>query len=183
MKIRHFTCFIGAFSMLIIAGCQSHNENSAEEKAAAGMMNPGQHSSAQTFADKVNKTYHIDQSGYRINERTAPANQTYYFSFDRTEMRPQDIIALRIQAQYLLEHPTVEIRLEGNTDERGSREYNIGLGWRRDQAVQRQLEQVGVSPSQIEMVSYGKERPAVAGDNEHAWSLNRRVDFIYKVNS
>ena len=96
-------------------------------------------------------------------------------------MRSQDLRALRIQANFLASHPNAKIRLEGNTDNRGSREYNIGLGWRRDQSVARILEQQGVRSTQIQMVSYGKERPAVDGNNERVWSLNRRVNFIYKA--
>ena len=72
--------------------------------------------------------------------------------------------------------------MEGNTDDRGSREYNVGLGWRRAQAVQRYFVQQGVAVNQIQMLSFGKEHPAVVGDNDHAWSLNRRVNLIYKAN-
>jgi peptidoglycan-associated lipoprotein len=71
------------------------------------------------------------------------------------------------------------VRLEGNTDERGSREYNIGLGERRAQAVRRALMLQGVADSQITTVSYGEERPAVTGHTEEAWSHNRRVDIVY----
>jgi peptidoglycan-associated lipoprotein len=182
MNTKQLTYFLTGLSMLVLVGCQSHNANKSEETAAQEAMSAGP-GGAQTFADQVDNQYSIDQAGFRVNAQKAPANQTYYFSFDQTAMRPEDLLALRVQGRYLLEHPSVHIRLEGNTDERGSREYNIGLGWRRDQTVQRQLEQMGVSPSQIQMISYGKERPAVSGDSEHAWSLNRRVDFIYKVNS
>ncbi len=87
--------------------------------------------------------------------------------------------AATIQAAYLMTHRNAHVRLEGNTDDRGSREYNVGLGWRRAQAVARILKQQGVAPSQIKMVSYGKEHPAVSGNNEEAWSLNRRVELIY----
>ena len=86
-----------------------------------------------------------------------------------------------MQANYLASHPNAKIRLEGNTDDRGTQEYNIGLGWRRDQSVARILQQQGVSPKQIQMVSYGKLRPAVPGENEKAWGLNRRVNMVYKA--
>ena len=89
--------------------------------------------------------------------------------------------ALMLQANYLVANPKATVRLEGNTDERGSREYNIGLGWRRDQSVARLLEQQGVSPDQIKMVSYGKERPVAFGHNEAAWKLNRTVNLVYEV--
>lgn len=121
--------------------------------------------------------------GMHINALNAPANQTYYFNFDSNAVHQSDFQALNIQANYLATHPHARIRLEGNTDNRGSREYNVGLGWRRDQAVSRYLESRGVSPKQIQMVSYGKEHPAAYGDNASAWQLNRRVNMVYKVKS
>lgn len=120
-------------------------------------------------------------NGMHINAMTAPSNQVYYFAFDSNSMSDQDLRALEIQANYLASHPNAKIRLEGNTDDRGSREYNVGLGWRRDQAVARYIEQQGVSPSQIQMLSYGKEHPAAYGENEQSWALNRRVELIYKA--
>lgn len=149
---------------------------------------------AKTLAgNKMAKAYGVSaQSGYQLamasdkakrqrNVMKAPANQTYYFDFDRSRMHDDDFKALMAQARYLASHPSARVRLEGNTDDRGSREYNIGLGWRRDQSVAKLLEQQGVSPRQIEMVSYGKERPAALGNTDWAWSLNRRVNLMYKV--
>ncbi|MCB1827258.1 MAG: peptidoglycan-associated lipoprotein Pal [Coxiellaceae bacterium] len=137
--------------------------------------------SAQTYALPGQPGYRGNEYAFYKNAMTAPANQTYYFSFDSSQMRPIDLQAMRIQASYLATHPNARIRLEGNTDNRGSREYNIALGWRRDQAVARLLEQQGVRRSQIQMVSYGKEHPVVEGNNEKAWALNRRVNLVYKA--
>jgi peptidoglycan-associated lipoprotein len=120
-----------------------------------------------------------DASGRIINSMKAPSNQTYYFAFDKSRIGNADLAALEIQARYLAIHPRQRVRLEGNTDNIGSREYNIGLGWRRDQSVQSMLKQYGVRPSQIEMVSYGKERPARLGNSETDRSLNRRVHMVY----
>ncbi len=153
--------------------------------AACAKKNPGDNGTT-SGGDGVNAAaaqgsdgFQYDSNGMRINPLRAPANQTYYFEFDSSNMRSQDMNALNIQANYLAAHPNVRIRLEGNTDNRGSREYNIGLGWRRDQAVARLLEQQGVKPGQIKMVSYGKERPVAMGDTSQAWALNRRVDLKY----
>jgi peptidoglycan-associated lipoprotein len=82
-------------------------------------------------------------------------------------------------ARYLAANPTVRVRLEGHTDERGSREYNIGLGERRAQAVRRALLLQGATETQLSTVSYGAERPAAAGSNEAAWAQNRRVEIVY----
>jgi peptidoglycan-associated lipoprotein len=75
--------------------------------------------------------------------------------------------------------PDLSVRLEGHADERGSREYNIGLGERRAQAVRQVLMLQGVPATQITTVSYGEERPAVAGSSEEAWERNRRVEIVY----
>lgn len=114
-----------------------------------------------------------------MNPMTAPAHQVYYFGFDQSTVKASDIDAIKIQSKYLLDHPQAKVRLEGNTDDLGSHEYNIGLGARRNKAVAYIMKQYGVKPRQIDMVSYGKEHPAVSGDSEEARSLNRRVELIY----
>ncbi len=88
-----------------------------------------------------------------------------------------DVIAAH--GRFLAGNATVRVRLEGHTDERGSREYNIGLGERRAQTVKRALMLQGVQEAQIATVSYGEERPAAAGSDENAWSKNRRVEIVY----
>ena len=118
-----------------------------------------------------------------VNPMTAPASNTYYFAFDQSKMDSKDYPALLLQAQYLVKNPGARVRLEGNTDSRGSREYNIALGYRRDKSVQAELLQYGVAPNQIVMVSYGKERPAADGYGPQVWALNRRVNLVYEATS
>lgn len=105
--------------------------------------------------------------------------RTVYFDFDSAEIRGDGIDIVAAHAKYLAAHPEARVRLEGNTDERGSREYNIGLGERRAQAVRRAMLLQGASDNQISTVSYGEERPAVPGHNEAAWAKDRRVDIVY----
>jgi peptidoglycan-associated lipoprotein len=87
---------------------------------------------------------------------------------------------LTAHAQYLTTNPGASVRLEGHADETGSREYNIGLGERRAQAVRRILMLQGASASQLTTVSYGEERPAALGSDEESYSLNRRVELVYE---
>jgi peptidoglycan-associated lipoprotein len=107
------------------------------------------------------------------------ARKVIYFDFDKSEIKPEyaDIVADAVRL--LTATPSLKVKLEGNTDERGTREYNIGLGERRAQAVRRALMLQGVAESQITTVSFGAERPAVEGDDESAWSKNRRVEVVY----
>jgi peptidoglycan-associated lipoprotein len=102
-----------------------------------------------------------------------------YFDFDKSDIKPEYVDLVAAHARNLTAHPNVKIKLEGNTDERGTREYNIGLGERRAQSVRRALMLQGVGESQITTVSFGAERPAVEGDDEGAWSKNRRVEMVY----
>lgn len=102
-----------------------------------------------------------------------------FFDFDSYELRPDDADVAARHGIQLADNPGWNVRLEGHADERGSREYNIGLGERRAQAVRRVLMLQGAQPSQISTVSFGEERPVALGSNEEAWSQNRRVEFKY----
>lgn len=102
-----------------------------------------------------------------------------YFDFDSDAIRPEYSEMLAAHASYLAANPGESVRLEGHADERGSREYNIGLGERRAQAVRRALLLQGVGAGQVSTVSYGEERPAVTGSDEEAWAMNRRVEIVY----
>lgn len=102
-----------------------------------------------------------------------------YFDYDRAEIKPEYVPVVAAHAKYLNLGNTLKARLEGHSDERGSREYNIGLGERRAQAVRRALMLQGVTEPQITTVSYGEERPAVQGGDESAYSKNRRVELVY----
>lgn len=104
---------------------------------------------------------------------------TIYFDFDSAAIRADYSQVLAAHATHLAGNPNLKVRLEGHTDERGSREYNIGLGERRSQAVRRALMLQGVGAGQISTVSYGEERPAVTGSDEEAWAMNRRVEIVY----
>jgi len=102
-----------------------------------------------------------------------------YFDFDRADIRADSQSVVASHAAYLAKNPNQKVRLEGHADERGSREYNIGLGERRGQGVRRALALQGVAETQLSTVSYGEERPAEAGSNEQAYAANRRVEIIY----
>ncbi|GAA0840078.1 peptidoglycan-associated lipoprotein Pal [Marinobacter szutsaonensis] len=104
---------------------------------------------------------------------------TFYFDFDTAEIKPEARDVLVAHAQYLANNPGRNVRLEGHADERGTKEYNLALGERRANAVQRFLIVNGASRGQIETVSYGEEKPAVMGSSESAWAQNRRVELVF----
>jgi peptidoglycan-associated lipoprotein len=102
-----------------------------------------------------------------------------YFDLDRSDIRADSASVVAAHAAYLAKNPNQKVRLEGHADERGSREYNIGLGERRGQSVRRSLALQGVAETQLSTVSYGEERPAAAGSDEMAYAANRRVEIVY----
>jgi peptidoglycan-associated lipoprotein len=109
----------------------------------------------------------------------ASVGRIIYFDFDKSDIKPEFAAVISGNAQFLAAHPNTKLKLEGNTDERGTREYNIGLGERRAQAVRRALMLQGAAENQLTTVSFGAERPAAEGDDEAAWAKNRRVEVVY----
>lgn len=107
------------------------------------------------------------------------SQRTIYFEFDRSDVRAQFRPIIDAHATYIRANPTARVILEGHADERGSREYNLGLGERRGNAVQQLLTAAGVSARQIEVVSYGEERPVCRESNEDCWQRNRRTEIVY----
>lgn len=115
----------------------------------------------------------------RAIEQLKQTGMIIYFDYDRAEIKSEYVPIVAAHAKFLNGNANRKVRLEGHSDERGSREYNIGLGERRAQAVRRALMLQGVTDQQITTVSYGEERPAVAGSDETAYARNRRVELVY----
>lgn len=103
-----------------------------------------------------------------------------YFDFDSYTVKPEFQSLIDGHARFLKANPQRHISIEGHTDERGGREYNLALGQKRSEAVRRSLTLLGVSDSQIEAVSFGKEKPAVQGTGEDVWAQNRRAEITYR---
>jgi len=121
-----------------------------------------------------------DYAGNELNDPDSPlSNRVVYFDYDSDAVRSEDQETLRAHGAYLAENPNLTVRLEGHTDERGSREYNLALGERRALSVRQILMLQGASIDQFQVTSFGEERPAEEGSSEYAWSQNRRVEIKY----
>ncbi|MEI6270270.1 MAG: peptidoglycan-associated lipoprotein Pal [Methylococcaceae bacterium] len=119
--------------------------------------------------------------GPEFNDPNNPlSKRTVYFMLDSSEVMPDFIPVIAAHAQYLIANPSQHITLEGNADERGSREYNIALGEQRAKSVASMMKVKGVSENQLQLVSYGEEKPAALGNDESAWEQNRRVEIVYQ---
>jgi len=107
------------------------------------------------------------------------SKRVIYFEFDSSIIQEEYSPIIEAHAAYLVDHPNARITLEGHADERGTREYNMALGERRAKAVRQYMSLQGVSPDQMDVISFGEERPVALGHDEESWHLNRRVEIIY----
>ena len=145
---------------------------------AVGCSSKGGDNSGEGAVDP-NAGYNANGSGVdgALSEEAAlRAITTFYFEYDSSDLKPEAMRALDVHAKDLKGNGA-RVVLEGHTDERGTREYNMALGERRAKAVQRYLVLQGVSPAQLEVVSYGEERPVATGHDEQSWAQNRRVEL------
>lgn len=107
-----------------------------------------------------------------------PTGRVLYFAFDSSELSEEGVAIADAWGQFLAANPNAKVRLEGHCDERGTREYNVGLGERRANAVLQALTSRGVGARQISVSSFGEERPVAMGHDESAWTQNRRVEIV-----
>lgn len=161
-----------AFFLALAAGCASQNVPDPDPTDATYDDASGADTDSYGTDDMGEGEFFGDEFGEDLA-------QIIYFDFDSSEVRAEDADTVRRHAMMLADNPNASVRLEGHADERGSREYNIGLGERRSQTVRRMLLIQGASAGQIQTVSFGEERPVAMGSSEDAYSQNRRVEFKY----
>ncbi len=166
---RFLSTAILVASLTLLAACPSKPDVKPEAPPETTTPTTGLDNSGANAED----TDAAGPSGELLSKRIV------YFDFDKSDIRADSQSVVAAHAQYLARNPAQKVRLEGHADERGSREYNIGLGERRGQAVRRALLLQGVAEAQLTTVSYGEERPAAAGSDEQTYALNRRVEIVY----
>jgi peptidoglycan-associated lipoprotein len=157
-------------SLALLAGCPSTPPEQPAPPPPAQTTDTSAVDNANAVTDE---TATQGPSGELLSKRII------YFDYDSAEIRADSQSVVAAHSRYLATAPAQKVRLEGHADERGSREYNIGLGERRSQAVRRALLLQGVAEVQLTTVSYGEERPAEAGSTEQAYAANRRVEIVY----
>jgi peptidoglycan-associated lipoprotein len=171
MKNTFSVTLLVASLALFAAGCKTKPTEAPAQGAAT--TSTSDTSGLDTSAVSSDDTAIQGPSGELLSQRIV------FFDFDRADIRADSQSIVTAHAAFLAKSPNVKVRLEGHADERGSREYNIGLGERRAQAVRRALLLQGVAEAQLTTVSYGEERPASAGSDEQAYAQNRRVEIVY----
>jgi peptidoglycan-associated lipoprotein len=166
------------FSVAFLAACEGTTGTTKDDSTVAGSDSSSSSSGgATTTAAGSGSSW----TGHPLDDpNSLLAKRTVYFDFDESVILDQDRPILEAHAQYLSQNPGASVTLEGHTDERGTREYNLALGERRAIAVRQFTSLLGASGQQLRTISYGEERPAASGHNEEAWAQNRRVEIIYR---
>ncbi len=133
---------------------------------------------SNVVVDERSETTGLEDEG-ALSVSTLGHDNVIYFAYDSAEVRDESMPLIMAAAESLIADPTMQMRLEGHADERGTREYNLALGERRAQAIRDLILLQGVSSDQLDIVSYGEERPVVMGSDEEFWQQNRRVELVY----
>ena len=161
---------LSLLSVAVLAGCKS--------KAAKDTTPPADTTgSTGTVVDNTTAA-----GAYGPNDLDTDSclrQRVVYFDLDQDALKPEFQAIVGCHAKYLRDRPSSRMNLEGNADERGSREYNLGLGERRGNAVSSAVQAQGGSGSQVTVVSYGEERPVCTDSNEECWARNRRAELVY----
>ena len=169
--------------LVIAAGCQT----TPEDQQAAGVetRKPGATPDSRTVDRPqigkidVTKPGAKDATGALKDPASILSKRSIYFEYDKFDVRDEYRPVVEAHAKYLRENPNAKMLIQGNADERGSREYNVGLGQRRSDNVKRMLILLGAIEAQIESVSLGEEKPMCTDPNDGSWSKNRRGDMLY----
>lgn len=181
---------LAAFVAALLAGCQTQQSQPTapiDDKSAAGAAGSGGATTSGAGSGGVSGTGSGTGAGpgggAAGNPLRDPASilskRSVYFDFDSFVVKDEFRPLIEAHARYLQQNRGARMIVQGNTDERGSREYNIALGQRRADAVKRMMTLVGAQDAQVETVSFGKEKPRNAGHDEGAWAENRRGDIVY----
>jgi len=165
-----------------VAACATTTKE--QEGAAVEDRKPGAGESVDRPAVKPAESKPLAEKPFAGGPLKDPNNilskRSVYFEFDSSLVKDEYRPMVAAHARYLQQHNAAKMRIEGNTDERGSREYNLALGQRRADSVRQMMMLLGARSVQIETVSFGEEKPRAAGHDEAAWAENRRADIVYQ---
>jgi len=162
-------------AVALLGACESASENAGSTSGAGAAVQPAETYTTPLGPSGAGMMKNVPGSQDDLEEQVGARA---YFAFDQYSLDSTARATLDKQAAWMQSNPAVNITIEGHCDERGTREYNLGLGERRANAVKDYLVALGVNPSRIKTISYGKERPRALGSTEAAWAQNRRSETI-----
>lgn len=175
MSMLNRNAFLALFAAVAISACSSTPEDTTTDTTDTGATTDYSTTDSQVDGGAMGGDYGAETADPTLQYRVV------YFDFDKANIRSDAIAILKAHALYLSQNPGARVRIEGHADERGTREYNMALGERRAKAAASFLAANGASASQLEIISYGEERPVALGHEETSWSQNRRSELNYTV--
>ena len=183
MRMIRYILVLSMITML--AGCEfvplkKKGDDGQQQSQSQDGEQQGDGTASQTIDQPVKLDAGGEMSISSLNDPNSPLSQrVFYFELDSSQIKDEDRQLITTHAEFIASHPEVTVVLEGHADERGSREYNIALGEKRAKAVKQLMVLQGVAKNQIQVISFGEERPVALGHDESAWNLNRRVEILY----
>lgn len=183
---RQFKTWLGVAAMAaVLVGCGSSvklDDVPVEDKAgaAAGMGSSSTSGQGTGVGAGQSSVTGVNLAGSDTEKAGPQISKVIYFDYDSASIKPEFQAIIDAHARYLKANKGSKVVIEGHTDERGGREYNLALGQKRSEAVRRALALLGVSDGQLEAVSFGKEKPAASGTDESVWAKNRRAEIAYR---
>jgi peptidoglycan-associated lipoprotein len=185
MKTMKLIC-LPAFALaltLAVTGCHTHQPVGITQLPGSPTPSPTDLNSGGTLSGGANQvgggnTANLEEFENMLEDRAALASYTIHFAYDSAAIRSSEQSNLQAVASKLNEDSSTKLLIEGNCDERGTEEYNRSLGERRALAAREALAKLGVDPSRVRTISYGKDKPVDPGHDEAAWAQNRRDDFV-----
>ncbi|HVC11447.1 MAG TPA: peptidoglycan-associated lipoprotein Pal [Burkholderiales bacterium] len=173
MKIKKVANLVAVSMVLVLGACASQQAKQAPTSEATPASTQQQGAQSQAVGSQPVAMNPLDDPNNILYKKSI------YYGFDKYNIEQKYMPIVEAHAGYLKSHPAATVRIEGNCDERGSREYNLALGQRRADGVKKAMELLGASDKQIETVSWGSEKPKATGHDAAAWAQNRRSDIIY----
>jgi peptidoglycan-associated lipoprotein len=175
--MKKFLLAMGVLALM--AGCASNApapDVKVDDKSTGGTTQPG---NPPDVGKKTDDNINGKKNDDAALKTGLLAQRSVYFDYDKDNIKPEFTALVQAHANFLAQNRNRKVKLEGNADERGSREYNIALGQRRANAVKQALTVLGVAGDRIETISFGEDKPKALGHDEASWSQNRRVDIKY----
>ena len=180
--MRNVKTYLVLVLAIFVAACSSRggvNEN-VEVASVGGVSSSDSVSTSGLSGDSASSSSGLENAvGYSVDNDPL-GKRVVYFDYDSSRLTLEGEAIVQAHAQYLVSATNLNVILEGHTDERGTREYNLALGEDRANAVANVLQALGVASHRIQTISYGEERPVTLGNDESSWALNRRVEILYQ---
>jgi peptidoglycan-associated lipoprotein len=178
VRMRAILFAVLTSALALLGGCGT-TPTDDQKPAAVEARSPGAGAAQQPRVATVDLTSKPEARNVLTDPNSPLSKRSIYYEFDKFDVRDEYRPLVEAHAKYLRDNPGARMLVQGNTDERGSREYNVGLGQRRSDGVKKMLVLLGARENQVEAVSLGEEKPKAEGHDENAWAQNRRTDILY----